>query len=915
MGRVRGVAPATLMALPLLFLWKLLLTNRVLVGLDVFNYFYPYHDFAAAALGAGRLPLWNPHLFLGVPFLADSQAQLLYPLNWPLLWFDAPRALNLSIALHLMIAALGSWLLARRVLRMEGGGAWVTGVVFALGGYLGSLAEHPNQLASSAWLPWLLVGAWLAERRPRRGALLTALALALSLLAGHAQTTFISLVAVGLWMLSGLAAGEIGGGRLALGAAGRRARMGNRPSISSLQFLLAIALGGALGAALAAVQLVPMAELSRLSIRASGLTYREAVSFSFDPRLWPRALLPTFGNDERLLSEFVAYLGFSGILLALLGLLFARRRRRAWRWALALSLTGLFLAPAAANPVYPLLWRFVPGIAFFRVPARWLLLYALGAAVLAGLGTDWLLARSGRPGRSVRRRLAMVLVLGGVLAAASLVVAELPPPTVWPWWGAALAASALLLALPRLSPPWRPLLLALVVGGELFAASRGLDYNKPTAPEAYAALRPAPAHLLTVQPAAGQPRLFSRSDLIWDPGDLVDLEARHAGVLGAAATYDLVVATKLKEVLAPNQPVRWGLSTADGYGGGLLPLRSYTTLQTLLPLTKVVPDGRLRERLTAVPARHWLDLLGIEWVVADKVRDLWSEGVYHDLGVPRPLQPGEILRWEVAPPFPADGVSLIAGGSLPAGQVGELRVNAGAWMELPASAFQPARDEWQRAEISLVEVVTVKTVELRLPAGVTGWTLAALTLTNDRLPAFEALPADPTFATALSGDVKVYHRQDGLGRAWVVPAARAVPEADLPAALAVPGFDPRREVLLTPARPQSFPHGSPLTTGTVQWLAETPEALSLRVTSDGAGWFVLADNWFPGWTATVDGQPAAIERANLFARAVAIPGPGTHEVRFRYQPRSLTLGSIVTGLALLTVGALLWIERPRRTTD
>src|SRR5690606_38257932 len=109
MSRRQLLLPASLLVLPFLFLWKLLLTNRILVGLDAFNYFYPYHDFAAAKLLAGELPLWNPHLFLGVPFLADSQTQLLYPPSWPLLWLDAPRALNLSVAIHLALAALGCW--------------------------------------------------------------------------------------------------------------------------------------------------------------------------------------------------------------------------------------------------------------------------------------------------------------------------------------------------------------------------------------------------------------------------------------------------------------------------------------------------------------------------------------------------------------------------------------------------------------------------------------------------------------------------------------------------------------------------------------------------------------------------------------------------------------------------------------
>ena len=50
-------ALAALAALTLIFFWQIALTNRVLAGLDVFAYFYPYRDFASEAMRAGRLPL------------------------------------------------------------------------------------------------------------------------------------------------------------------------------------------------------------------------------------------------------------------------------------------------------------------------------------------------------------------------------------------------------------------------------------------------------------------------------------------------------------------------------------------------------------------------------------------------------------------------------------------------------------------------------------------------------------------------------------------------------------------------------------------------------------------------------------------------------------------------------------------
>lgn len=67
-GLIDSLHILALSALTLLFFWKIALTNLILTGLDVFTYFYPYREYAAQAIRAGHLPLWNPYLFLGVPF-------------------------------------------------------------------------------------------------------------------------------------------------------------------------------------------------------------------------------------------------------------------------------------------------------------------------------------------------------------------------------------------------------------------------------------------------------------------------------------------------------------------------------------------------------------------------------------------------------------------------------------------------------------------------------------------------------------------------------------------------------------------------------------------------------------------------------------------------------------------------------
>src|SRR5690242_2840828 len=63
-----------LLALVAGFFWRPLFNSNVSMptgGGDLASFFYPIHAFAAASLHAGEFPLWNPHLFSGMPFAAD----------------------------------------------------------------------------------------------------------------------------------------------------------------------------------------------------------------------------------------------------------------------------------------------------------------------------------------------------------------------------------------------------------------------------------------------------------------------------------------------------------------------------------------------------------------------------------------------------------------------------------------------------------------------------------------------------------------------------------------------------------------------------------------------------------------------------------------------------------------------------
>jgi hypothetical protein len=88
-------------------------------------------------------------------------------------------------------------------------------------------------------------------------------------------------------------------------------------------------------------------------------------------------------------------------------------------------------------------------------------------------------------------------------------------------------------------------------------------------------------------------------------------------------------------------------------------------------------------------------------------------------------------------------------------------------------------------------------------------------------------------------------------------------------------------------------------------VARQPERIALAVTAPTAGYLVVSENFYPGWRATVDGQPAEILRANLTLRALPVRA-GTQRVEMWYDPFSFKLGAALSALTLLACAGALW---------
>jgi hypothetical protein len=82
-----------------------------------------------------------------------------------------------------------------------------------------------------------------------------------------------------------------------------------------------------------------------------------------------------------------------------------------------------------------------------------------------------------------------------------------------------------------------------------------------------------------------------------------------------------------------------------------------------------------------------------------------------------------------------------------------------------------------------------------------------------------------------------------------------------------------------------------------------PNQICIEVEGDSAGWLVLTDMWFPGWTCSLDGESRPIYPGNYLFRAVPVPA-GRHEVVFRFRPQSYQLGRAISAGTL--VGLVVW---------
>jgi hypothetical protein len=146
----------------------------------------------------------------------------------------------------------------------------------------------------------------------------------------------------------------------------------------------------------------------------------------------------------------------------------------------------------------------------------------------------------------------------------------------------------------------------------------------------------------------------------------------------------------------------------------------------------------------------------------------------------------------------------------------------------------------------------------------------------------------------------VYRLRDPLGRAYAVARVAVLDqEATVMRRMLADDFRAGQVAYtLDPGAAGDYP-GSPA--ARLAWEKDEPDELALRVDAPAPSFVVIADAWWPGWSADLDGAATPIRRVNHSLRGVAVPA-GTHRLRMRFVPEGWA-----TGVALTRGALALWI--------
>ena len=364
-----------LIVVAITFFSPLLFGDKAIFYRDFTFVTFPFKFFLAQTFQAGAIPYWSPNVYAGMPFMAGFHAGVFYPPGILFLLKDTVLALNLFYLFHFLILSSFSFLLARNW-GISFASALCCGITGMLSGFIVASTLLSNFFMAAVWLPmvfWMFHQFWTRGRIGYFVGLVVAIA-AQTLAASPEISimTMVLLYAHSLYFLP------------------------RAPGISGVARLTApLGLAVILALGLAALQLIPTVKLMEHSLRDTGLAYETHSQWSLEPaKLTTLLLSPDYGgllaarDYPSWFSGFfhTLYMGVLGLVFILFGCIY-RAQKPIGFW-LVFFLLGLFFSFGKFNPIYKIIYPWVPFLNLFRFPEKYFFICSFAAVFLSGYVLD-----------------------------------------------------------------------------------------------------------------------------------------------------------------------------------------------------------------------------------------------------------------------------------------------------------------------------------------------------------------------------------------------------------------------------------------------------------------------------------------------------------------------------------------------
>lgn len=374
-----------LLILVIIFFNKVLFFKESFCYRDIYRYYYPYKYFASESIRNCEIPLWNPYIFCGVPFIAALQSQVFYPLSIICYIFPFQLAFNLFYVIHYFLAALFMYFLAKKwgLSRIS---CVFSSIAFAFSGYMLSVLDMTSTLSSVIWLPLLVLILDIIKEKikDKKGwglqLILFAVIFGFLILGGEPTIAYLSFMF--LFFYSFISFNK------------------NQKKLIPKTLLILI-FGIVLAVLFISVQLIPFFEYMLLSDRLADVPdlYKTGWSIPFSqlitfviPHISGDITLqyvPWFDFTQQWLKS--TYFGFLTILFVLIGIIL-NSQNKSRRWFLGIViLASVFLSLGHNTSIYKIFYSYLPGLKLIKHPAKFIFLAVFCISIASGCGLDYLI--------------------------------------------------------------------------------------------------------------------------------------------------------------------------------------------------------------------------------------------------------------------------------------------------------------------------------------------------------------------------------------------------------------------------------------------------------------------------------------------------------------------------------------------